>query len=78
MYTINTYMFQDGKLALQSNNSCFIAVDPEDDALVALRKSVGAAEVLVIRSCAVRETGPKDDAPIEEKGDLGQVELNYM
>lgn len=63
---------------MQASNSCFVAVDPEDDALVALRKSVGEAEVLTIRSCSVRETGVKDDMPTEEKGDLSQVEINYM
>lgn len=63
---------------MQASNSCFVAVDPEDDALVALRKTVGEAEVLTIRSCSVRETGVKDDMPTEEKGNLSQVEINYM
>lgn len=71
-------VFQDGKLALQGANSCFVAVDPEDDALVALRKMAGTAEQLVIRSCNVRDTGVKDDVPTEEKGNLSQVEINYM
>lgn len=72
-------VWEEGRLALQAAaNSCFVAVDPEDDALVALRKQAGAAEVLLVRSCAERETGAKDDAPVEEKGDLSQVEINYM
>lgn len=72
-------VFEGGRMALQSAaNGCFVAVDPEDDAFVALRKAVGAAEVLTVRSSAVRELGEKDDAPTEEKGDLSQVEINYM
>lgn len=73
-------VFEAGRLALQSAaNSCFVAVDPEDDALVALRKTAGAAEVLTVRCAGVRpETGAKDDVPTEEKGDLSQVEINYM
>lgn len=27
-------VFQDGKMALQAANSCFVAIDPEDDAVV--------------------------------------------
>lgn len=31
-------IWQDGKMALQANNNCFVSVDEEDDALVAIRK----------------------------------------
>lgn len=65
-------------MALQAQNNCFLAIDPEDDALVALRKSVGEAEVCVIRVCSVRETNPVDDAPTEEQGSMAEVELNYV
>lgn len=65
-------------MALQAANSCFVAIDPEDDAVVALRKSVGEAEVCVIRTCAERELGTEDDAPAEEKGSLTEVEINYV
>lgn len=71
-------IFQDGKMALQSANGSFLAIDPEDDAVVALRKKVGEAEIAVIRTCAVRETGPVDDAPTEEQGSLAEVEINYV
>lgn len=73
-------VFDEGKLALQAvANSCFVAVRPSDDALVAIRSVAGAAEELTIRSLAERvtQTG-KDDVPTEEKGDLMQVELNYV
>lgn len=72
------FCFQDGKMALQAANSCFVAIDPEDDAVVALRKSVGEAEECTIRTCAARETNPVDEPPVEEKGSLAEVELNYV
>lgn len=65
-------------MALQAANSCFVSIDPEDDAVVASRKSVGEAEVCCIRTCAVRETNPIDEPPVEEQGSLNEVELNYV
>lgn len=71
-------VFQDGKLALQAANCCFVSVDPEDDAVVALRKVAGEAEVVTIRACTVLETNSDEDVPTEEKGNLEQVEINYV
>lgn len=65
-------------MALQAANTCFVAIDPEDDAVVALRKTVGEAEICSIRTCAVRETNPVDEPPVEEQGSLAEVELNYV
>ena len=65
-------------MALLGANSCFVSVDPEDDAFVALRKKVGESEIVVIRSCAHKDLNTKDDEPTEEKGNLAQVEINYM
>lgn len=69
---------QDGKMALQAANSCFVSIDPEDDAVVALRKSVGESEICSIRTCAVRETSSADEPPVEEQGSLAEVEVNYV
>lgn len=71
-------VFENGQMALQGGNGCFMGVDPEDDAIVALRKRVGENEVAVIRSCNERDTGVKDVRPAEEKGDIAQVEINYV
>lgn len=65
-------------MALQAANSCFVSIDPEDDAVIALRKAVGESEVCTIRTCAVRETNPDDEPPAEEQGSLAEVELNYV
>jgi len=72
-------IWQDGKMALLAANNCFVSIDEEDDALVALRKAVGANEVCIIRSNAYRGEVIASNAPIEEKiEDLDQVELNYV
>jgi protein FRG1 len=72
-------IWENGKMALLAANGCFCAIDPEDDALVALRKAVGANEVCVIRSNAFRGEVISATASIEEKTeDLDQVELNYV
>lgn len=65
-------------MAIQAANTCFLAVDTEDDAVVALRKIAGEAEIAVIRSCTERETGSTEDVPVEEQGNLTQVEINYV
>lgn len=65
-------------MALQAANSCFVSIDPEDDAVVALRKTVGEAEVCTIRTCAVREVNTDDETPAEEQGSLAEVEVNYV
>lgn len=65
-------------MALQAANSCFVSIDPEDDAVVALRKNVGETEVCTIRTCAVRETNSDDEIPTEEQGSLAEVEVNYV
>lgn len=72
-------VFDSGKMAILTANSCFLSVDPEDDALVAVRKQVGAEEILTVRSCNARELEEVDDVPVEEKeDDLGLVEINYV
>lgn len=71
-------VFEDGKMALQGGNGSFMGVDPEDDAIVSIRKRVGENEVCVIRSSGEKDTGEKDVKPAEETGDIAQVEENYV
>ncbi|XP_055638296.1 protein FRG1 homolog [Toxorhynchites rutilus septentrionalis] len=71
-------VFQNGKMALLAVNGCFISVDPEDDAVVAIKKKVGENEICIIRSCAVREQKNTKEVAVEEEGDLDQVEINYV
>uniref|UniRef100_A0A2M4BX02 Protein FRG1 homolog n=1 Tax=Anopheles marajoara TaxID=58244 RepID=A0A2M4BX02_9DIPT len=71
-------VFDQGKTALLAANGCFVSIDPEDDALVAIKKKVGSNEVCIIRSCADRDNICSKEVPIEESGDLNQVEINFV
>lgn len=72
-------VFENGKLALLGANGCFMSVDPEDDALVAIKKNVGDHEVVVIRNGSPREDDTLEELPVEEKAeDLSQIEVNYV
>ncbi|XP_065359616.1 protein FRG1 homolog [Calliphora vicina] len=70
-------IFEDGKMALLSDLGFFMSIDPEDDACVALRKKVTDLEICKVRSNASREC-VVDDGPTEEKGDMFEVEKNYV
>lgn len=73
-------VWDDGKMALQAANSCFLTIDPEDDQLIALNKSISNGNgVCIIRSNAYRGEIISKNAPIEEKvEDIDQIEVNYV
>lgn len=64
-------------MALLSETGHFMSIDPEDDACVALHKKVGKQEICVVRTNAARDV-VVDEQPKEEKGDLSEVERNYV
>ncbi|KAH8406067.1 hypothetical protein KR215_004512 [Drosophila sulfurigaster] len=70
-------VFEGKKMALLSETGHFMSIDPEDDACVALRKKVGDQEICRVRTNAARDV-VVDEQPKEEKGDLGEVERNYV
>lgn len=55
-----------------------MSVRQEDDTVVAINRSAGPGEMLRIRSAAVVEKDEGADIPIEEKGNLSQIEENYV
>lgn len=65
-------------MALQAYNTCFMAIDREDDTLVALSKRAGADQILQLRTQIVREVDKTEEIPTEEQGNLAQVEINYV
>lgn len=65
-------------MALLSATGCFMAVDPENDDVVASSKRVGPNEILKVRSSAPQDNTGDDDGPSEEKGSIKQVEENYV
>ncbi|EDW72871.1 uncharacterized protein Dwil_GK17238 [Drosophila willistoni] len=70
-------VFEGRRMALLAETGHFMSIDPEDDACVALRKKVGEHEICVVRSNAARNV-VIDEEPKEEKGDLVEVEKNYV
>lgn len=70
--------FQDGKLALLASNDCFMSADISDDSIVAKNKKAGESEFLKIRTSLITEKDPDADVPVEERGNLTQVEENFV
>gem|GEM_PF-6554506 len=70
--------FQDNKLALLGWNECFMSVEPDEDNVVARKKTAGADEFLNIRSSVQLGKDPMADIPVEEQGKLSEVEENYV
>lgn len=71
-------VFQEGKMALQAYSSCFMSVDHEDEAVVAISKRAGEDQILQIRVQVIREVTKTEEVPVEEEGSLTQVEVNYV
>jgi len=71
-------IFQDGKLALLGANNKFITVDEESETVECTKVKAGASEMIKIRSNAEREEDKEVYVPEEERGKIGQIELNYV
>lgn len=71
-------IFQDGKLALLGANNKFLSLNEEDETIVCEKQRAGDNEMIKIRSNAEREEDKKAYVPDEEKGNVGQIELNYV
>lgn len=66
-----------GKTAILSALGSFISID-EDDSLIAKNKKAGEAEHCTIRSLASRIVDTKSSVPTEERGNLDEIEENYV
>jgi len=71
-------IFQDGKLALMAANNRFLSVSESDETLVCDKLKAGENEMIKIRSNAEREEDKPAYVPEEERGKVGQIELNYV
>jgi protein FRG1 len=76
-------VFQEGKLALLGCNGCFLSSDDDKEGLIfATSKTADANEILKVRSFidpeAVRKEDEASKVPTEEKGSLGDCEVNYV
>lgn len=55
-----------------------MSVRDEDEHLVALSKTAGPDQFLQIRTAAVVASDEGNEVPVEEKGNLSQIEENYV
>ena len=77
-HLIIALLFQDGKLALMAANNRFLSVSESDETLVCDKLKAGESEMIKIRSNAEREEDKPAYVPEEERGKVGQIELNYV
>ncbi len=71
-------VFQDGKLALLGGSNKFLSLDDQSESIVCDKQKAGDDEMIKIRSNAEREEDKKPIIPEEERGNVGQIELNYV
>ncbi|KAK9498404.1 hypothetical protein O3M35_003044 [Rhynocoris fuscipes] len=71
-------VFQDGKLALLGCTNCFMSVRDSDDSIVVENRTAGPNEFLTIRSQKEKELTNISEVPVEEKGSIKEIELNYV
>lgn len=55
-----------------------MSIRSEDDHLVALSRTAGPEEILQVRTATVQQTDDVNEIPVEEKGNLSQIEENYV
>ena len=71
-------VFQEGKLALQGANSRFMTLNESSETVECSTQRAGEDEMIRIRSNAEREEDKAPEIPDEERGNIGQIELNYV
>lgn len=65
-------------MALLSATGCFMAIDPKNDDVVASSRKVGPNEILRVRTSVPQDNSGDDEGPSEEKGNIKEVEENYV
>ena len=55
-----------------------MTVNEDDDTIVCDKQKAGKSEMLKIRSNAQREEDKEIFIPVEERGNVGQIELNFV
>jgi len=71
-------IFQDGKLALLGANNRFLTIDESSETVECTVQKAGNSEMIKIRTNGVREEDVEVYVPVEERGKVGDIELNYV
>eukprot|EP00095_Tigriopus_kingsejongensis_P001700 maker-scaffold1305_size49401-snap-gene-0.19 protein:Tk01700 transcript:maker-scaffold1305_size49401-snap-gene-0.19-mRNA-1 annotation:"frg1-like protein" len=71
-------VFQESQMALMGANNRFLALNEDDESIVCDRSKAGDHEMVVVRSNAIRDEDKIVFIPDEERGNVGQIELNYV
>ena len=64
-------------MALLGCNGCFMSAKSDDDSIVCQSMKAGPNEFIRLR-CQAQEQSETDDIPSEEKGNIRQIEINYV
>jgi len=70
-------VFQEGKMALLAHNGYFLSASPEDDSIVAVSRNAGDNEMVIMR-CQTERVSKDDGTPVEERGTIRDIEINYV
>ncbi|KAK9881803.1 hypothetical protein WA026_017319 [Henosepilachna vigintioctopunctata] len=57
---------------------CFLGVNADDGTIIARRKKATSDEIVTIRSHTTRENNPLKDIPVEELGNIRQIEDKFV
>jgi len=70
-------IFQEGKLAILAHNGYFLSASPDDDSIVAVSRKAGEHEMVTMR-CQMERVANDDGTPVEERGTIKDIEINYV
>lgn len=65
-------------MAILSSTGCFISIQDEDDSLVAKNRTAGPNELVKVRLQAIENTAEEIDKLDEKKGNIKDIEKNYV
>lgn len=65
-------------MAILASTGCFISIQDEDDSLVAKNRTAGPSELVKVRLQAVENVEEAIDKLDEKKGNIKEIEKNYV
>ncbi|XP_076446275.1 protein FRG1-like [Babylonia areolata] len=70
-------VFQDGQMALNGCNNCFVSADDDGD-IVCMSTTAGDEQMIKLRCNLDIEEDPLEKVPKEERGSIKDAEVNYV